>query len=107
MMVRFFSLAGLFTVLIWPVDGGAQTQDTTPPRTREVLSCEEAARLTIDRERLITRSISGAQEPDPLVGGGGAGNSFPSEISKFEEDNRRRRLIDDCLTRTGQPAPAQ
>ena len=106
-MVRFLPLAALFAVLIWPVGGGAQTQDDTPARTREVLSCEEAARLAIDRERLINRSIAGAQEPDPLVGGGGAGNSFPSEVSKYEEDNRRRRLIDDCLSRTGQPVPAQ
>ena len=106
-MLRFVFLVAVFAAVNWPGLTGAQTQDATPPRTREVLSCEEAARLTIDRERLITRSISGAQEPDPLVGGGGAGNSFPSEISKYDEDNRRRRLIDECLTRTGQPAPAQ
>lgn|SRR4051794_34040928 len=105
-MVRFVFLVALFAALVWPAGGGARAQDDNQ-RTREVLACEEAARLAIDRERLITRSISGAQEPDPLVGGGGAGNSFPSEVSKYEEDNRRRRLIDDCLSRSDQAAPAQ
>ena len=107
-MFRWIFLTAALAVLIWPGQSGAQTQDeAVRPRTREVLSCEEAARRTIDRERLINQSISGAQEPDPFIGGGGVGNSFPSEVSKFEEDNRRRRLIDECLARTDQQTPTK
>ena len=76
-------------------------------RTREVLACEESAQRSIDRDRVITRSIAGAQEPDPISGGGGGGGvvgatgGFPGEMSRFEEDRRRRRLIDECLSRAG------
>ena len=74
-------------------------------RTREVLACEETAQRSIERDRVITRSIAGAQEPDPISGGGGgvvgAAGAFPGEMSRFEEDRRRRRLIDECLARAG------
>ena len=74
-------------------------------RTREVLACEETAQRSIERDRVITRSIAGAQEPDPISGGGGgvvgAAGAFPGEMSRFEEDRRRRRLIDECLSRAG------
>ena len=95
----------------------ARAQDQEQPdtaRTRQMLACEEAARLSIDRDRLISRSISGAQEPDPLSGGGGGGagsvgsaGSFRTEMSKYDEERRRRRLIDDCAARAGAPAPGE
>ena len=87
-------------------------EDAATARSRHVLACEEAARLSIDRDRLISRSISGAQEPDPFSGGGGAGavgsaGSFRSELSKYDEERRRRRLIDDCIARSGAAAPQE
>ncbi len=87
--------------------GYAQEEDGESARTRQILDCEEAARLSIDRDRIINRSISGAQEPDPIGGGGGgagalgSAEAFPGELSRFEEEGRRRRLIDDCLSRAG------
>lgn len=108
-MVRLIRLAAVASVaLAIAPDARAQDQeDANDPRTRQVLACEESARLSIDRDRVITRSIAGAQEPDPIGGGGGGGGvvgttgAFPSELSRFEEDRRRRRLIDDCLSRAG------
>ena len=91
----------------------AQDEDEAAnARSRQVLACEEAARLSIDRDRLISRSIAGAQEPDPFSGGGvaaavGSAGSFPSELSKYEEERRRRRLIDDCVARAGAAAPEE
>jgi hypothetical protein len=107
-MVRLIRLAAVASVaLAIAPDARAQDQeDANDPRTRQVLACEESARLSIDRDRVITRSIAGAQEPDPIGGGGGGGvvgttGAFPGELSRFEEDRRRRRLIDDCLSRAG------
>jgi hypothetical protein len=92
----------------------AQEQETVDEaRAQQVLACEDAARQSIDRDRVITRSIAGAQEPDPISGGGGgvvgSTGAFPGELSRFEEDRRRRRLIEDCLSRAGFTAeePAQ
>ena len=89
-------------------------EDAATAGSRQVLDCEESARLSIDRDRLISRSISGAQEPDPFSGGGGGGagavgsvGSFRSELSKYDEERRRRRLIDDCIARSGAAAPQE
>jgi hypothetical protein len=86
-------------------------EDAATAGSRQVLDCEESARLSIDRDRLISRSISGAQEPDPFSGGGagaaGSAGSFGSELSKYDEERRRRRLIDDCIPRAGAPAPEE
>ncbi|HEX6101643.1 MAG TPA: hypothetical protein VF031_01225 [Alphaproteobacteria bacterium] len=106
-MVPLILLAALASVaLAVAPDARAQDEeDANDPRTRHVLACEESARLSIDRDRVITRSIAGAQEPDPIGGGGGGvvgtTGAFPGELSRFEEDRRRRRLIDDCLSRAG------
>lgn len=110
-MSRLTILTIALAAVLWPGPGGntwAQ-QDDDSARTRQVLSCEEAARLSIARDRIISRSISGAQEPDPLRGGGGSESvgSFPNEMSRFEEDQRRRRLINDCLAQRGVETPAQ
>ena len=114
-MIRPFALAGLASAaLCFAAPAGAQEQeDSESGASAQVLACEEAARLSIDRDRRITSSIEGAQEPDPIGGGGGGGvvgttGAFPGELSRFEEDQRRRRLIDDCLARAGlgeEPAP--
>ncbi|HSD34225.1 MAG TPA: hypothetical protein VLE26_02305 [Alphaproteobacteria bacterium] len=88
-------------------------EDAATAGSRQVLDCEESARLSIDRDRLISRSISGAQEPDPFSGGGGgtgavgSAGSFRSELSKYDEERRRRRLIDDCIARSGAAAPQE
>jgi hypothetical protein len=87
---------------------GARAQDAEEAdsaRTQQMLACEEGARQSIDRDRVITRSIAGAQEPDPISGGGGGAvgstGAFSGELSRFEEDRRRRRLVEDCLSRAG------
>lgn len=105
-MFRLTFLTISLAAVLWFGPGGyawAQ-EDADSARTRQVLACEEAARLSIDRDRLISRSISGAQQPDPSGGGGsfdsvGNAGSLSSELSRYEEDQRRRRLIDDCVAR--------
>jgi hypothetical protein len=106
-MIRHFALAGVASAalcLAMPAEA-QEEEDAEATRSAQVLACEEAARLSIDRDRVITRSIEGAQEPDPIGGGGGGvvgtTGAFPGELSRFEEDRRRRRLIDDCLARAG------
>jgi hypothetical protein len=107
--------AALALLTSFPSPAPAQDEeDATTARSRQVLDCEESARLSIDRDRLISRSISGAQEPDPFSGGGGGGagavgsaGSFRSELSKYDEERRRRRLIDDCIARSGAAAPQE
>lgn len=105
-MFRTILLAACATAIA--AGPGALAQEQQQPdaeRTRQVLACEEAAQRSIDRDRVISRSIAGAQEPDPISGGGGGvvgtTGMFPGEMSRFEEDRRRRRLIDDCLARGG------
>jgi hypothetical protein len=109
-MIRHLALAGVASAaLCLAVPAQAQEQEgqegTEATRSTQVLACEEAARLSIDRDRVISQSIEGAQEPDPISGGGagvvGSAGAFPGELSRFEEDQRRRRLIDDCLARAG------
>jgi hypothetical protein len=106
-MIRHLAFAGVAgAALCFAMPAEAQEQEgSDATRSGQVLACEEAARLSIDRDRVITRSIEGAQEPDPIGGGGGGvvgvTGAFPGELSKFEEDRRRRRLIDDCLARAG------
>ena len=105
--------AALAVLTSLPSPAPAQDEEeAATARSRQVLACEESARLSIDRDRLISRSISGAQEPDPFSGGGGAGavgsaGSFRSELSKYDEERRRRRLIDDCIARAGAAAPQE
>ncbi len=112
-MSRVIFLTIALTVVLWSGPGGyAWAQQADSERTEHVLACEEAARLSIDRDRLINRSITGAQEPDPFGGGGSFGSvgnagSFPSELSKYEEDQRRRRLIDDCIAQGGFEAESE
>ena len=106
-MFRFILLAACATAALadCPVARAQEQEEPDSARTRQVLACEEAAQRSIERDRVITRSIAGAQEPDPISGGGGgvvgATGAFPGEMSRFEEDRRRRRLIDDCLARAG------
>ncbi len=106
-MIRSILLAAVAAALSAgaPEAGAQEQEDHETARTRQVLECEESARLSIDRDRVISRSIAGAQEPDPIFGGGGGGvgspGAFSGEMSRFEEERRRRRLIDDCLRRAG------
>jgi hypothetical protein len=103
MLVLAASAASAFAVT--HVASAQEQQKVDEARARQVLACEDAARQSIDRDRVITRSIAGAQEPDPISGGGGgvvgSTGAFPGELSRFEEDRRRRRLIEDCLARAG------
>jgi hypothetical protein len=107
-MVRIILLAAVAWAGL-ALTPGARAQDeeegADTARTRQVLACEESARRSIDRDRMITDSIAGAQEPDPISGGGGGAvgttGVFSGEMSRFEEDRRRRRLIDECLSRAG------
>ena len=101
-----FPTIALAAILFCAPGGYALAQQADSERTQHVLACEEAARLSIDRDRLIGRSIAGAQEPDPFGGGGSFGSvgnagSLRSELSRYEEEQRRRRLIDDCIARGG------
>jgi hypothetical protein len=105
-MMRIGLIAAVAVAALLPLPiGHAQEEDTESERTRQILACEEAARLSIDRDRSVRRSISGAQEPDPVGGGGGGAlgstQAFPGELSRFEEERRRRRLVDECLARAG------
>jgi hypothetical protein len=114
MMFRAAVAASAFALT--PAAPAQEQENVDEARARQVLACEDAAQQSIDRDRVITRSIAGAQEPDPIGGGGGGGGgvvgstgAFPGELSRFEEDRRRRRLIEDCLSRAGFTAqePAQ
>jgi hypothetical protein len=106
-MVRLILLAAVASAgFAFAPEAGAQEEEgADTARTREVLACEQSAQSSIERDRVITRSIAGAQEPDPISGGGGgvvgATGTFPGEMSRFEEERRRRRLIDECLARAG------
>ncbi|HXV26187.1 MAG TPA: hypothetical protein VED46_18270 [Alphaproteobacteria bacterium] len=107
-MFRTGLMAAIAIAALSPTSvGHAQEEDAESARTQQILACEEAARLSIDRDRIISRSISGAGEPDPIGGGGGGAGAlgstetFPGELSRFEEERRRRRLVEDCLRRAG------
>jgi hypothetical protein len=104
-MLRIAFLAACATAALADAPLAQEQEEPDAARTRQVLACEEAAQRSIDRDRVISRSIAGAQEPDPISGGGGGvvGTTgvFSGEMSRFEEDRRRRRLIDDCLARAG------
>ena len=114
-MVRmdFLAVVAVAALGLAPEASAQEEGKVDEARARQVLACEDAARQSIDRDRVITRSIAGAQEPDPISGGGGgvvgSTGAFPGELSRFEEDRRRRRLIEDCLSRAGFTAeePAQ
>ncbi|MCI0430384.1 MAG: hypothetical protein L0210_07575 [Rhodospirillales bacterium] len=99
-----FLTIALATTLSLAPGQPASAEEVDSKRAEQVLGCEEAARLSIDRDRLIDQSITGAQEPDPFGGGGSqgsVGSSFSTELSRYEEEQRRRRLIDDCLAQGG------
>ncbi|MGH7186696.1 MAG: hypothetical protein ACREIB_10520 [Pseudomonadota bacterium] len=101
-----FPTVALAAILFSVPGHHAWAQEADSKRAEHVLACEEAARLSIDRDRIIDRSITGAQEPDPFGGGGSFGSvgdagSLSSELSRYEEEQRRRRLINDCIARRG------
>ena len=102
-MSRLHLVLALMLAACGPSVGAwTKTSASEEQQSRDLLECETAARETVARDQAIRQDELAARQPDMIGGGTPVGGvEFSRDLRRYDEENRRRHLIGQCMTGRG------